>query len=200
MSLKTSLALALVALASATSAVAGPIPYPGGGQNPVTYSFTAQSTGAVSAYFLGSGASYDESLGLLVNGAQLGAIGLENHTTPYGTELTFGNVNAGDTLVFFIKVSNTNETYYSVAGMNDDHANHVYSTTYGGDASAAIPAGTYVGFEDLAANVADWNYTDEQFSFTNVATAPSVPEPANAGLLMAGLGLLGVVARGRARK
>ena len=199
MSLKSSLVLAALALA-AGSALADTIPYPGGGQNVATYSFTAQTSGPISAYFLGSGASYDESLGLLVNGTQLGPIGLDNHSTPYGTELTFGNVTAGDTLVFFINVVNTGETYYSVPGMNDDGAQHIYSTSYSGDAGAGIPAGTYVGFEDLPAAGADWNYSDEQFAFTNVSSTSAIPEPANAGLLLAGLGLMAVVARRRGVK
>jgi hypothetical protein len=200
MSMKSKFALAALALAAAGSAFADPIPYPGGGQNLTQYSFTATASGPISAYFLGSGASYDESLGLLVNGTQVGPVGLDNHSTPYGTELTFGNVSAGDSLVFFINVVDTSETYYSQQSLNDDGANHIYSASYTGDAANGVPAGTYVGFEDLPARGADWNYTDEQFAFTNVSSAPAVPEPANAALLMAGLGLMGFVARRRRNK
>jgi hypothetical protein len=144
------------------------------------------------AYFLGSGASYDESLGLLVNGVDTGILGLDNHTTAVGTELSFGNVTAGDSLVFYIAVSTTGDTWYSNSALNSDGASHVYSTNYAG--SGAIPAGTYLGFEDLPANISDFNYTDEQFSFTNVATVTTaVPEPTSAALLLVGLGLVGFV-------
>ena len=45
------------------------IPYPlSGTPNPVTYTFTAAATGDVIAYFAGSGAAYDEELGMLDNG------------------------------------------------------------------------------------------------------------------------------------
>lgn len=197
MSMKSKFMLFALAATAAGSAFAGAIPYPGGGQNTATYSFTATSSGPISAYFLGSGASYNESLGLLVNGVQLGQTGLENQTTPYGTELTFGNVTAGDKLVFFINVVNTGETYYSQSSLNDDRANHVYSTSYSGDAANGIPAGTYVGFEDLPASEADWNYTDEQFAFSDVSSTPAVPEPANLGLVAAGLALIGFAASRR---
>ncbi len=170
------------------------IPYPNPGtQSPNNYSFTATSTGAITAYFDGSGASYTEVLGLLVNGVPTGIVGLNNHSTPIGQSLDLGNANAGDSLDFFINVLTTGNTWYSNTALNSDGANHVYSTSFSG--SSGIPAGTYVGFEDLAANVADYNYTDEQFVFTNTTTNPSTPEPATAALC--GLALLSLAAARR---
>ena len=198
MSLKSTLALAALALAAGTAS-AGTIPYSGSGQNPTTYSFTASATGDVIAYYaVVSGAAYTEDLGLLVNGVDTGIHGLSNHSTAVGTALDFGSVDAGDTLTFFIRVANTGHTYYSDPALNaDGHVNHVYSTAWAGD--ALVPAGTYVGFEDLDGG-GDFNYADEQFVFTNVSTStPAVPEPANGALLAAGLGLMGWVARRRAR-
>lgn len=195
MFLKSSLALAALALAAGTAS-AGTIPYTGSGENPATYTFTASSTGDVVAYYFAyTGAAYTEDLGLLINGTDTGIHGLSNHSTAPGTALDFGSANAGDVLTFYIRVANTGATYYSDASLNADGVNHVYSTSWPGDAT--VPAGTYVGFEDLP-NGGDFNYTDEQFVFTNVS-ASTVPEPANAALLAAGLGLMGWVARRRAR-
>ena len=207
MKLNTVLATALLASTVAGPALAVVVPsYPDTGtQNPVTYTFTAAATGEIDAYFLGSGASYDEQLGLLVNGVATGTTGLDNHGTAQGAMLDLGSVTAGDTLTFFIAVSTTGDTWYSDPAMNHDGvgggtSNHVYSTSFAGGTfgSNVVPAGTYVGFEDLPANGAsDFNYTDEQFAFTNVATASSVPEPADMALFMAGLGLVGFMARRR---
>src|SRR5690349_18969190 len=64
------------------------IPYSTSGTpNPVTYTFTAASSGNITAYFAGSTASYDNELGMLVNGVSTGIIGLDNHTSAIGTSL-----------------------------------------------------------------------------------------------------------------
>ena len=99
--IRTILAGAAVA-AIASAAHAGPIPYPNAGTpNPDVYTFTAASTGDLVAYFAGSGASFDEQVGLLVNGVAQGGLGLDDHTTPVGGSYDFGLVHAGDVLTFF---------------------------------------------------------------------------------------------------
>ena len=195
MNFKTPLSAMLLALGAAGSALAADaIPYPNAGvQNPVTYSFTSNG-GDVVAYFLGSNASYNESLGLLVNGVDSGITGLQNHTAAVGAALDFGTIAAGKTLTFYIDVATTGDFFYSDKSLNTDGINHVYSTSFSG--AGSTPAGTYVAFEDLRGG-GDLNYFDETFSFTNVATTPSVPEPANVALLLAGLGLTGFMARRR---
>jgi hypothetical protein len=187
-------ALTLTGLfAVATSANASLIPYPTAGvENPVVYTFTAAATGDVTAYFYGSTAAYTNSLSMLVNGVDTGVTGLNNHTSAYGLALVLGTVNAGDVLVF--RLNNISPggigPWYSDPTLNSDGLNHVYSTDFGGD--SFIPAGTFVSFEDLP-NGGDFNYNDEDFVFTNVAT--SVPEPTTLFLMALGFGMLILVQR-----
>lgn len=186
----TRLAAAGAIAAAAMNASAGPIPYPTPGVlNPVTYAFTAASTGDVVAYFWGSTAGYTSTLSLLVNGVDTGISGLDNHASAYGDALNFGSVNAGDSLVFRLNVLSTGDSWYTDTGLNYDGVNHVYSTNFDGD--AVIPVGTFVSFEDLPFG-GDFNYNDEDFVFTNVRDQNAVPEPFSA--LLVGAGLLGVAA------
>ena len=57
------------------TAVAGAAPYPDVGEpNPTTYTFTAEMTGDVEAFFVGSGrAALNEEIGMSVNGVSTGA-------------------------------------------------------------------------------------------------------------------------------
>ncbi len=157
-----------------------------GTQNPVNYTFTAAHTGDIIAWFTGSTAGYTENLGLLINGVPTVITGLNNESSVYGEKLVLGHANAGDNLVFFTNVANTNKTYYSDKSLSADGVNHVFSAAYAGDAK--LPAGTYVAFEDLW-NGGDFNYFDETFVFDNVAT--SVPEPASWALMVVGFGMGG---------
>ncbi|MGB4499537.1 MAG: hypothetical protein WBI40_12685 [Methylococcaceae bacterium] len=146
--------------------------YSGSKENLVTYNFTAANTGNVTAYFAGSDAAYTNTISLLVNGVDTGIVGLNNHTSKYGQSLNFGNVNAGDVLVFQLNVVSTKDTFFSDKSKNLDGLNHVYSSTFSGD--SVIPAGIYIGFEDVK-KATSFDYNDENFVFTNVtANAPSV--------------------------
>ncbi|MGY3346656.1 hypothetical protein ACVWXP_003827 [Bradyrhizobium sp. USDA 4463] len=188
--MKTFFAPAMLVLVAATTAKADVI-YPNAGtENPITYTFTANSAGSLLAYFYGSGASFSESLGVLVNGQDRGTA-LQNHDSAFGQKYNFGNVSAGDNLVFYIDVATTHHTYYSDIKLNSDGVNHVYSTAFAGDGK--IPAGTYVGFEDLSLHQTGWtdnNYTDEQFVFTVAA----VPEPSTWAMMILGFAGVGFFA------
>jgi hypothetical protein len=195
--------LALLALVSA-EACADAIPYPTPGViNPVTYVFTAASTGDIKAYFAGSTALFDNDLGLLVNGVDTGIYGLDNHSSPLGAGIDFGPVNAGDVLTFVLQnlsgLSPPGQKAYSNPLLNGPYdfgtpgpgVNHVYSTPYTGTGPVidSIPPGTFVSFEDLPAPRADFNYNDEDFVFLNVA-AVATPEPAT--LSVVGMGFVGL--------
>jgi hypothetical protein len=186
-------AFAALVVGFSSVANAGAIPYANvGTQNAALYTFTAANTGNVTAYFYGSTAGYTNELTMLVNGVATGIQGLNNHTSPHGLALNLGSVNAGDILVFeMINLSPGGVgPWYSDKSMNSDGVNHVYSTSFAGD--FAIPAGTFVAFEDLP-NGGDFNYNDETFVFTNVST--TVPEPATLLLAVLGLGLMGLRSR-----
>jgi hypothetical protein len=208
-------ALAAVALVPLSARANDVIPYgTPGTQNATPYTFTAASTGDIVAYFWDhSGASFENVLGLAVNGVLRGSFGLDNQTSNPGDSFDFGSVNAGDTLVFVMR--NLHQSYadqtpplspadvFSDASLNGpyDHLgagagdNHVYSTAYTATSPTSdhIPVGTYVGFEDLPDYMSpDWNYTDEQFVFTNVASSAAAPLPSTAfvgSVLLGGLWL-----------
>jgi PEP-CTERM motif len=204
---------ALAALLAGAAQATAQIPYPNlGTLNPTTYTFTATSTGDVIAYFVGNGgAFYTESLGMLVNGSPSpNGLGLNNQTSSFGDSFDLGTVNAGDTLTFFINVFDPNVgnlgNAYSDPSLNGPYdggtgINHVYSTNYdsGTNQLPGIPSGTYVGFEDLPLYQGpDYNYTDEQFVFTNTSMSSS-PEPTSLALF--GIGIAGLAGyRWRRRK
>lgn len=195
----------LLSISTDLSARAGTIiPYPTPGTpNAEVYNFTASSTGVITAFFAGSDAGHTDTIGLLVNAVPTGVIGLNNHTSTLGESIVLGNVNAGDQLTFFLIDSNTGSTWYSASALNTDGTQHVYSAHYDGlhpPLGVGIPAGTYVGFEDLAlVQGGDFDYNDDAFVFTNVATNQT-PLPATFSLFAGGLGVLGIFMRRQGRR
>lgn len=195
--MRTLILATAVALGATTAAQAALPDYPSPGSfNLADYSFTAVADGDVIAYFGGHTAGYTNWLRLEVNGVDTGLEGLNNQTSSLGQSFNFGAVSAGDMLVFKIRVANTGEYFYSKQNLNPDDLTHIYSASYaGGD--WGIPAGVYVGFEDLYGG-GDRDYDDLRFVFTNVGGGEvAVPEPATWAMLITGFGLIGAVARRR---
>jgi len=198
--------IAVAACGVGSSAQAGTIiPYPNPGTpNPEVYTFSAAATGVITAFFAGSDAGHTDSIGMLVNGVPTGIVGLNNHTSSLGDSIVLGNVNAGDVLTFFLVDANTASTWYSDANLNvDGKTQHAYSALYDGlppPLGVGIPAGTYIGFEDLSlAQGGDFDYNDDSFVFTNVAINQT-PLPAALPLFATGIGGLIVLARRRNRR
>ena len=209
---KTVLAVLFVggACVATSSAQAGTlIPYPNSPpptENPERYTFTAAQDGQIVAYFAGSVAGLDEVVGMLVNGVPTGITGLPDKHSNIGDSIVLGNVHAGDTLVFFDHITPDGDTWFSDVSMNRDATQHVYSAPYDGTHPPfgnRIPAGTYVGFEDLPRTGGgipiDFNYLDDTFVFTNVAIADT-PLPGALPLFATGLSGLGLLGWRRARK
>jgi hypothetical protein len=157
----TGASLALLLCGFANTARADLIPYPTPGLvNPVTYTFTAVSTGDIIAYFAGSTASFTNELGMMVNGGPVGSFGLNNHLSALGQSFDLGPVNAGDTLTFVMHnlIPGLGDLYSdpSLNGPYDGGPGgiqHVYSTPYTATSPIidSIPVGIFVSFEDLRA-------------------------------------------------
>lgn len=167
-----------------------------GSQNTDVYTFTATSTGQINGYFYGATAAYANTLTMLVNGVatpETSAGVFHNHNSNIGDFVNLGFVNEGDIITFQLNVLTTARTWYSDNSMNSDQVSHVFSTSFAGDAENNIPAGTYVGFEDLIRG-GDFDYDDEAFVFTNISP---VPEPETYAMLLAGLLMIGYQLRSR---
>lgn len=187
----------VISFFSLTTVSAGTIPYLNDGtENINLYTFTATSDGTIGAYFYDKTAGFTNTLSLLVNGVvtlESAAGVLNNHTSSMGDFVNLGSVHKGDVLTFRLNVITTGESLFSDKALNADGVNHVYSTAFSGDVIHGIPAGTYVGFEDLRGG-GDFDYDDETFVFTNIA---AIPEPETYAMLLIGLGVIGSAIRRR---
>lgn len=196
MTLKLKPFVLLGLIAAAAPVVAVPTPYGSPGTiNPATYTFTAAADGEIVAYFVGQTAGYGSDIGLSINGADPLSFGLQNHAASsiYGAEFNMGTVQAGDVLRFVLRVSTSDfngpppVSYYlnSDASLNPNGENHVFSSSFAGD--LLIPAGTYIGFEDISPlndPTNDRDYDDHQFVFTNVRSTSSVPDGGATAVLL----------------
>lgn len=181
--------LLLVLATTAIPAMAGTIPYsPVGTVAPTNY-FTATSTGSVTGYFYGFSAADDDQIKMCdVTAGYCSALAFDNQTTAVGTSNNFGAVTTGDTLVFDLYNLSTGKILSSDPADSSDGINHAYATAYGGG-YAGIPAGTFIGMEDLTVPGSDLDYNDDQFVIQNVTV--STPEPSS--FLLLGVGIVGLL-------
>src|SRR6202020_2206756 len=129
------------------------IPYPTPGFIAPTVPLTATATGEIDGFFYGASAADLDLVEMCdVTSGSCSGFTLPN-TSPVGTEVDFGLVTAGDVIVFNLENSTTVTNFSSDPTMSDDLINHAYVTPYtamGSTAIPGIPAGTYIGMEDLS--------------------------------------------------
>lgn len=142
------------------------------------------SGGEVTATYQGNSASYSNDL-YLVN---TGAFVFNNHANSPGDTAVLGTFAAGTELIFKLYVNNTGYSYFTGPGSRNPDGN-----THARVQSEWSPGTTLVSFEDLYNGPFDYN--DLSFSFTN--TVSGVPEPETYALMLAGLGVVGMLARRR---
>ena len=112
-----------------------------------------------------------------------------NQTTAVGTTETLSGVAMGDVLELELYNESTNTWLTSDPSSDpgDAGVSHAYVTWYSAnpldsDYIAGIPAGAFVGMEDLGAGQnSDYDYNDDQYVVTGVSTYTGAGQPVPVG-------------------
>lgn len=188
--------LTSIASVSAYSAYAAPIAAPGTEGLPV---ITTTSDSVVATYQGKSGASYSNDLYLMLDtSGRPGNDGnpsndlfvFNNHASPVGETKTLGAFASGTELMFRLHVNNTDQDFFTgLASNNGDGQVHARVE------QNWLPNTTLVSFEDFNDNL----FNDLSFSLANTPISP-VPEPHVYAMMIAGLGIVSLVARRRKKQ
>lgn len=189
----TSALLAAAVMAAAPAQAAFTVYPTPGAQNPVTYTATAANNGLLRTFFVSKEAAYTSKLGVFVNGVNRG-FGLNNATASFGQMYNFGAVNAGDTIEYYIFVTNTNQTFRMNSALNPHKFKHFWRSAYSGTDFGGTVTGDYYSVEDIKGG-GDRDYND----FAFVSTTAPVPEPATWAMMILGFGLIGGALRSSRR-
>lgn len=183
--------LSLLGLASlvTSSCMAAPIPYPNVGTLAPTHTFTAGSTGVITATFLsGLGGDNDHMRLIDTTSGLVGAWLVPSHMTAAGMQFNLGQVAAGDVLAF--QVMNDNpfdalQIFSSDPKVSTDGTNHFY-------ASPISPGLVYLGMQDIPAAFSGLDYNAFDVTVSNVLLDQAVPTPEPGTLALMGAGVLGL--------
>jgi hypothetical protein len=155
---------------------------------------TYASTNGITAYYMGSSAGNEDQIDVydVQTGYDSGLI-FDNKKTSTGSSPAVGTqagqINAGDQLIFYI--DSPDGHFASVAIYSADGINHAYITAFSGATvnNQWVPAGLFVGMEDLPNGQSDLNYNDDDLVFAGVSqsSVSTTPEPASIALLATGI-------------